>query len=212
MHVSREERMERLAQATWRLIAERGITAVSVRTVAEEAGVAVGSLRHLFPTQAALLEFSAKLMLDRVTARVTGIASSSGADPVGHAEATIAELMPITPSTRREFEISLALIAETPSTPGLAEIRDDAHRDLLELFARIVAVLQESDGASPSSEDEAKRLFALVDGVSLHLLHQAAGEDTAWAQRIVRDELVRIRHGRRPDAAIGENGRREESG
>ncbi|NKS98836.1 TetR family transcriptional regulator [Rhodococcus hoagii] len=54
----REERKARLAEAVWRIIAERGISAVSVRTVAAEAGMAVGSLRNLFSTQAELLEFS----------------------------------------------------------------------------------------------------------------------------------------------------------
>ncbi|NKT56415.1 TetR family transcriptional regulator [Rhodococcus hoagii] len=54
-----------------RIIAERGISAVSVRTVAAEAGMAVGSLRNLFSTQAELLEFSAELMSSALAARVT---------------------------------------------------------------------------------------------------------------------------------------------
>ncbi|MBM4515014.1 TetR family transcriptional regulator [Rhodococcus hoagii] len=62
-----------MAEAVWRIIAERGISAVSVRTVAAEAGMAVGSLRNLFSTQAELLEFSAELMVERAAARVTAI-------------------------------------------------------------------------------------------------------------------------------------------
>ncbi|MBM4481383.1 TetR family transcriptional regulator, partial [Rhodococcus hoagii] len=110
----REERKARLAEAVWRIIAERGISAVSVRTVAAEAGMAVGSLRNLFSTQAELLEFSAELMVERAAARVTAITPS--ADAVAYALAAICELMPLTPETRREFEINVALIAETPHT------------------------------------------------------------------------------------------------
>lgn len=54
-----DERREHLAQAVWTIIRERGIGAVSVRVVAAEAGVAVGSLRHVFPTRTELLQFSA---------------------------------------------------------------------------------------------------------------------------------------------------------
>lgn len=47
--IDRDARKEQLAEAVWRVVRERGIGAVSVRTVAEEAGVVVGSLRHVFP-------------------------------------------------------------------------------------------------------------------------------------------------------------------
>lgn len=193
---TRDERMRHLAHATWRVIADRGIAAVSVRSVAVEAGMAVGSLRHLFPTQQALLEFSGHLMLEQATARVTAIASQDHEDVVHQAQAVIAELMPFTPTTRREFEINLALIAETPRTPTLAGIRDAAHRDLLDLFRRLVSMVADRD--VQSCDDDARRLLALVDGLSLHLLHQAEGEDARWARRIIASELTRLHeHGAR---------------
>lgn len=188
--VPREERKTRLAEAVWRIIAERGITAVSVRTVAAEAGMAVGSLRNLFSTQAELLEFSADLMIERAATRVTAITPS--ADTVAYALAAIRELVPLTPETRREFEINVALIAETPAHPGLARIRDRAHTQLLDLFTRIAAVLRDEAEPSPVSRTVGRRLLALADGLGLHLLHQRAGDDTDWAVDIIRSELDRI--------------------
>ncbi|WP_254900343.1 TetR/AcrR family transcriptional regulator [Rhodococcus sp. 1168] len=187
---SREDRRIRLAEATWRVIAERGIGAVSVRTVAAEAGMAVGSLRHLFPTQQELLEFSAELMIERATARVTEVTPTP--DVVDYALAAIGELLPLTPDTRCEFEVNIALIAETPANPGLAGIRDHAHEQLLDLFARIVAMLQDEDNLTEKRRQVARRLLALVDGLGLHLLHQPADDSTAWAVNIVREELVHI--------------------
>lgn len=189
----REERRARVAEATWRVIAERGIAAVSVRTVAAEAGMAVGSLRHLFPAQRELLEFSAELMIERATARVSAV--EPGPDAVDYALAVIAELMPLAPPTRREFEINIALIAETPANPGLARIRDDAHARLLDLFARIVAMLRGQDAPTEAGERDARRLLALVDGLGLHLLHRSSGDDPSWALDLVREELVRIAGG-----------------
>lgn len=39
---------------------------------------------------------------------------------------------------------------------------------------------------------EGKRLFALVDGLALHVLSESRSTDTAWAVEILRDELARI--------------------
>ena len=199
--VPRDERRARLAEATWRVITERGISAVSVRTVAGEAGMAVGSLRHLFSTQRELLEFSAELMVERATRRVEAITPSD--DVVAYAMAVIRELIPLAPDSRREFEINIALIAETPANPGLAEIRNRTHELLVDLFGRIVVMLH--GGQAPTDDDqpdiahqrESQRLLALVDGLGLHLLHQSPDADASWATDIIRTELVRIHHASR---------------
>lgn len=188
MAFSREERKAHLAEATWRVILEQGVGAVSVRSVAAAAGVAVGSLRHLFPSQTDLLEFSAELMVERATARVTAIPPH--ADLVDYALEVIGHLIPLTPESRREFEINVALIAQTPAHPGLGRIRDHAHQQLLDLFIRIASALGGLQEPSPESELAGTRLLALVDGLGLHLLHQQPDDDTSWATRIIRDELV----------------------
>lgn len=190
VYIPRDERKARLAEATWRIILDQGISAVSVRTVATEAGMAVGSLRHLFPTQAELLQFSGELMVNRATARVSAIVPA--ADGVEYALSAIGELLPLTAQTRREFEINIALIAETPTNPGLARIRGHAHEQLLDLFTRITAMLREEAEPTPESHHDARRLLALVDGLGLHLLHQDPDGDTRWAVSIVHEELIRI--------------------
>ncbi|WP_245993223.1 TetR/AcrR family transcriptional regulator [Xylanimonas allomyrinae] len=167
------------------------MSAVSVRTVAANAGMAVGSLRHLFPTQAALLEFSAELMVERATARVVAITPHDD-DAVAYAFAVISELLPLAPHTRREFELNVALIAETPAHPGLARIRDHTHQELLRVFTRLAARLRGEPEPTPASAKEGQRLLALVDGLGLHLIHRPAGEDTTWAADLVREELARL--------------------
>lgn len=189
----REQRRQLVAEATWRVILDRGIGAVSVRTVAAEAGMAVGSLRNLFPSQTELLEFSAEHMIRQATERVGALPPL--ADPAEHALAVIRELIPLNAQTRREFELNIALIAETPAQPTLAGIRDRAHDALLDLFTRIVATLAGGDVRDEPIRTQARRLLALVDGLGLHLLHQQAEADTEWAVSIIRDELARIRAG-----------------
>lgn len=181
-------RKAQLAEAVWQVILDRGISAVSVRTVAEQAGLVVGSLRHVFPTRAELLSFSAELMVRRATERV--LATPWSDKPQQYALDVIKNLLPLEPDSRAELEVNLALVAECPAQPSLGGIRDHAHAQLLEACVRLVELLV-GRKRSPSLIFAARRLHAIVDGLALHLLHGEPG-DSEWALAIVRSEIERI--------------------
>lgn len=181
-------RKAQLAEAVWQVILDRGISAVSVRTVAEQAGLVVGSLRHVFPTRAELLSFSAELMVQRATERV--LATPWSDDPQQYALDVIKRLLPLEPDSRAELEVNLALVAECPAQPSLGDIRDHAHAQLLEACARLVELLT-GRPRDPELIVTARRLHAIIDGLALHLLH-GEHDDAEWALAIVRAELARI--------------------
>ncbi|ONH32921.1 TetR family transcriptional regulator [Pseudofrankia asymbiotica] len=187
--IDRDARKAQLASAVWRIIVERGIGAVSVRSVADEAGVVVGSLRHVFPTRAELLEFSARLMVERATARI--LATPRSDDPVEFACAIMRHLLPLEPDSRAEFEVNLALIAESPALPSLVEIRDYATREVEELCHQAVELLT-ARPRDDTSLAAARHLHALVDGLALHLLTQPADADSTWATALLRAELASL--------------------
>ncbi|WP_430982238.1 TetR/AcrR family transcriptional regulator [Microbacterium lacticum] len=179
------------------MILDRGISAVSVRTVAEQAGLVVGSLRHVFPTRAELLSFSAELMVQRATERV--LATPWSDDPQQYALDVIKRLLPLEPDSRAELEVNLALVAECPAQPSLGDIRDHAHAQLLEACTRLVELLA-GRPRDPELIVTARRLHAIVDGLALHLLH-GEHDDAEWALAIVRDEIARIAGDRGADTA-----------
>lgn len=188
--IDRDARKEQLGEALWRVVRQRGVGAVSVRTVAEEAGVVVGSLRHVFPTRAELIEFSAELMVQRATGRI--LATPRNDDPVAYGLALLTHLLPLAPDSRAELEVNLALIAEAPAVPSLASIRDHAAERIEELCLQIATLL-----TGRVRDDRlvrtGRRLSALVDGLALHLLAAPHAADPAWALDLLREELVRIR-------------------
>ncbi len=182
-------RKAQLAEAVWRVILDNGIAAVSVRTVADRAGLAVGSLRHVFPTRAELVTFSAELMVQRATERVLAIEPRE--DPQEYALAILEELLPLKPDSRAELEINLALLAERTAVPELVAVRDEAHRQLAALSARVVELVSGETGTTVAAR-RAQRLHALVDGLALHLVHRPPDADPAWAREILRDEIASL--------------------
>ncbi|WP_029088622.1 TetR/AcrR family transcriptional regulator [Brevibacterium album] len=181
-----EARKAQLAEAVWEVILDQGVSAVSVRTVAERAGVVVGSLRHVFPSRSELVLFSAELMVQRATERI--LSTPPRSDPRERAFAIIRNVLPLTPESRAEYEVNLALVAERPVIPELHEVRNRAHQRLSALSAQIVESLTERAGA-PFVRSRARRLHALIDGLAFHLFHQSPDVDPGWALDIVRSEL-----------------------
>lgn len=51
--VNHDERRQELIEATWQVIAQHGLSAVTMRQIAEEAGYANGALKPYFPTKSA---------------------------------------------------------------------------------------------------------------------------------------------------------------
>lgn len=193
--IDRDARKAELAEAAWRVILTSGVSAVSVRTVAEEAGLAVGSLRHVFPTRTELLVYSAQLMMDRVHERIGSLPRHGSTED--YVLEVIKNLMPFTEQTRAEMDVNVALIAEATAVPELKTLRDTAHDQLAFACIRLAALLREEAPDTPGTEAtrNGQRLHAVADGLALHLMHRDAPEDKDRAMEILRGEIRTISGG-----------------
>lgn len=185
----RDVRKVQLAEAVWQVILDKGISAVSVRTVAQQAGVVVGSLRHVFPTRAELLVFSAELMVQRATERV--LATPKHQDVTVYAHEIMKHFLPLEADSRAELEINIALIAESPALPELISIRNHAYHRLGDACIQVAELLT-SRKRDPDLVNSARRLHAVVDGLAIHLLMESPEHDSAWVTEILHEELARI--------------------
>jgi AcrR family transcriptional regulator len=166
--VDPEQRRAELAEAVWTVIRRDGLQRASVRNVAREAGLSMGSLRHYFATQSELLCFAMQLVGDRARARVRAL--QPAADPRATAERLLQELVPLDDERRAESEVWLAFTGHALVDPGQRAIHQRIHDELNGACATALTLLADA-GLTPANLDiplEATRLHALLDGLAVH--------------------------------------------
>lgn len=184
-----ERRRRELAEAVWRVILRDGLSAASVRAVAQEAGLATGSVRHFFPSQSALLEFAMRALIDTVTARIR--ATTSELDLTDRAVAMLSELLPLTDRTHAEFAAYLEFMSRARTEPALhavaTETVDGVRQFVLSVLTDLRSVGLIKADIDPASE--AVRLHALLDGLMFQLLVAPDQISRAEAQRALAETV-----------------------
>jgi AcrR family transcriptional regulator len=184
--IDHAHRQEQIGEAVWRVIQRDGVSAVSIRDVAAEAGISAGSLRHVFASKAELLAYSMRLVQKRVRERVQTHAAIT--DPWARALAVIGEFLPLDDRRRCEMEVNLALVAESPAHPLLKEIALHAQEELRAGCSTVLTRLVEHELIRPTLDIDAEaiRLHALIDGLALHALLGDAGTPPISERSIVQ--------------------------
>ncbi|WP_285733015.1 TetR/AcrR family transcriptional regulator [Nocardiopsis sp. ATB16-24] len=199
--VDHEQRRRELAEALWRIIGEAGPAAVSIRSVAAEAGWSPGALRHYFRTREELLLFAMDLAEERATQRILDLDKTrSPHTPLLERAAEYAEqLLPLDRTRRAEYRAW-----EAAGTLGeLDRDRERRWNSQRRLYRQLVAGLI---GASvpdpflphpdPWVEEWSGYLHTHVDGLALQLVTTPGLIDADGARRRLRGFLARIQQAR----------------
>ncbi len=168
--IDHDSRREEIAEATWRVIHAQGISGVSIRTVAAEAGISTGSVRHVFPSKTDLLVHATELVGRRARARIQRHLDEP--DPRRLVLSVVEELLPLDAQRRAEMEVTVALVAEAPGNDRVRQVRDASYEAVREVCRRLVTRLHRDGLTAPALDVEAAAtaLHAVVDGLALHLL------------------------------------------
>lgn len=166
--VDADKRRAEIVDAVWRVVSRDGLDQASVRSVAREAGLSVGSLRHYFGTQAELLAFTLDAVGERLEARLTAVGTSG--DALARVRAKVDEMLPVDADRRHECEVWLAFTARALVDDSLRAAQLEVDRRLTRAFRYLVGLLVEDDLLRPHlvPDVEAERVNALVDGLIVH--------------------------------------------
>lgn len=190
--VDHAARREVIAEAAWRIILRDGLEAVSVRAVAAEVGLSTGSLRHVFGSQAELLQFSMELVGERVSARIAAIpAEVSARERIAR---MIREILPLDAVRAAEQEVWLAFVARSRVEPSMRHFVtqiDDAQRNWLR--SALDAMFLEEGIGDRDPALECERLYALMDGLVLHLIVTPGSLDPDQTIAVLTRHLADLR-------------------
>jgi AcrR family transcriptional regulator len=192
--VDQAERRAHIVEALLAIVGQRGIDAVSLREVAQEAGVSMGAVQHYFASKDEMLSYALEHWLTlsvhqrfsqriRDRAGVTGPPGTAGHDgPPAAAPATLlralaAEFLPHDEETRADVRVALAFIERAAAQPELARAMRGAFTGFKETLQALLAA---SDPGLDASA-EGLRLAALLEGLRYAVLLGALPHRSAMA-------------------------------
>ncbi|MEO3745731.1 TetR/AcrR family transcriptional regulator [Plantactinospora sp. B5E13] len=158
------EQQARLSAATWAVLAEQGLSGLTLRAVAERAGCTTGLVLHTFPDKRALLVHARELLHQR-TAERADAAEAAGGPPSEVLRAVLLQAACLTPEKREEARVWLGFLAAALADPRLAELHAANNRSFCRRIARLVAA-SHPDWPLDHRDRVAKHLVALVEGLN----------------------------------------------
>ena len=172
------ERSEQALAAARRLILAGGIEAASVRNVASEAGMATGSLRHIFPSHESLFIALMSDNATRAATRIQGVFArelAAGTPVRDTFLAVLHEVLPLDDASRTDFIVQLALMTGHPDSAPIREAVASAGEQLDQLCASTVVKLRPD--LEPNRDATAELVTDLrvaLDGIALRCLENPA--------------------------------------
>ncbi|OQM45944.1 TetR family transcriptional regulator [Anoxybacillus sp. UARK-01] len=170
--VDHEKQRKMIAEATWRVIMRDGLEKATVRNIAKETRISVGSLRHYFASQSELLAFSMQLVSERVKERMSALPVSG--PPLEAVKRFLCELLPLTDETRKEMEVWLAFTQKALWDKELQPLSKQVYEELRSGIRLLLEALIRLGAVNPNVpiEMETERLYALIDGLAMHGIMQ----------------------------------------
>ncbi|MFF3544269.1 TetR/AcrR family transcriptional regulator [Streptomyces platensis] len=167
-------RRRAVAQAALSVAARHGLEHASLRNVADEAGLAVGSVRHYFADHNELMTFTMRELSRRIGDRIRThaerlLAPDDGMDRRAGTEELLAEFLPLDEARHRESALWLAFTTAALTRPELRPCAAEMQADLHTLMSRVLHEAR-CAGGLPGGMDvelESTRLAALLDGLNL---------------------------------------------
>jgi AcrR family transcriptional regulator len=171
------ERRREVVDALFRVVVRDGLQRASLRTVAAEARLNIGSLRHYFATQQELMRFAMTSMIERVAERLRTAVEEAG-DPATLSSAErlalsvrlLGELLPLDEPRRAEVTVFFDFAAASRTDPTLRDLAGQAAVGTREFVRHVLERLSASGALRPGLrlDVETERLSSLVDGLGMN--------------------------------------------
>jgi AcrR family transcriptional regulator len=135
--VDHDQRRLELVDATWRILAERGLDGATMRDIAAEAGFANGALKPYFPTKDRLLDFAFEHIFAQTNQRMA--ASTEGRTGRDALRAYCHEILPLDADRLSEARVAIAFWEKALRDPAKAAVHARSMEQWRGSLARLLA-------------------------------------------------------------------------
>lgn len=165
--IAPEHRRRQVIEAAFRLVIADGIESVSLRKVADEAGMNIGSVRHYFDGHQDLLTAAAEEAGERMGRRlaehpVDALRGLRGGPAVDALQALVETVMPLDDSRRAEAIIVVELIMASRTRPVFRAMSERMGADLSAVMRDALDAL-----GLPDPDLAAAQLVAVIGGLTM---------------------------------------------
>ena len=187
--VDHEHRRTEIAAAAARLIAERGIDAVTMVAIGEAAGVTTGAVTHYFSSKDEIILAALRWADDAMQTRTERASQKSG-----DVLSVILEALPTDKASRIEWLVWGVFCDRATRSKALMAEQRSRNEEWLAFAEGILRRMKEDGELDPSLDLalEAKLAVAFIDGLGLH----AASDPKSWPdleqRRVVAHYLERL--------------------
>ncbi len=168
--VDPQQRRRDVIDAFFRLIRDEGIERASLRNVAAEAELNIGSVRHYFDDYDDLLTAAGEELVERISARLLKHLDRLPAEgEPGRYEVALdmlEELLPLDERRRAETTVWLAMVERARTVPSLRPAVERSYDGTRRLVRRIV---DRAGVDQPAARAEA--ITSLIDGLTYNGVH-----------------------------------------
>ena len=162
-----EQRRQQVIEAAFRLVVADGIEGVSLRKVADESGLNIGSVRHYFDGHHDLLTAAAEEAGDRMGRRliehpIEGLRGLRGDAALDALQALVETVMPVDDARRTESIIVVELVIASRTRPVFRAMSERMGSDLSAVMRGALEALD-----LPGPDLAAAQLVAVIGGLTM---------------------------------------------
>ncbi|MEU3269766.1 TetR family transcriptional regulator C-terminal domain-containing protein [Saccharomonospora sp. NPDC006951] len=184
-----EKRRRDVIEAAFRLVVAEGLEGVSLRKVAEESGLNIGSVRHYFDGHLDLLSAAAEEAGNRMGGRLAGHPAGNlrglrGEAALDALQALVESVLPVDDARRDEAIVVVELIMASRTMPVFRAMS-------ARMAADLAAVLREAFGALdvPDPECAAAQVAAVIGGLTIDTVTPHGGLSVEALRAVLRAHL-----------------------
>lgn len=190
---SESETSRRLVlDAVFRLVEREGLTAASLRKVADESGVNIGSVRHYFGSHGQLMVAAAEEVGDRMERRLnSAFAAPSGTLDIEARRRlllTVADaLLPMEDEHRGELVVLLEFVTAARISSEFQSLAKRMGADLRRVVRRALELANVKD-----SDLEVERFIAVIDGLAFEAVYPHGASGRAHIKDVLERHIAAL--------------------